>query len=341
MIDISVVVPVYNVEKLLPRCIDSIVNQTKRELEIILVDDGATDRSGVICDEYAKKDARIRVLHKENGGLTSAWKAGVGIATGKYIGFVDSDDWIEPEMYERLWASAEQYDSDMVVCGLVFDYEDSSIPKRKEGSAFEKEFYDREALEALFPGLINDGRFFGRSLQPARVTKLYRKALIDQNLIHCRDEVTVGEDMQLTFPVLLDAQRMSVVKDFYPYHYWFNKASMTGKYDPHYLEKIRIMDRRLKEISEKKGIYDFAPQLTNDFLGLAVIGLKNSVVRNTEGKKEALAVIRKYCEDSAVRNALRTHTMDKLPVTIRVFLLLMKARQYRICYWICKLFFKN
>lgn len=153
--------------------------------------------------------------------------------------------------------------------------------------------------------------------------------------------MTVGEDMQLTFPVLLDAQRMSVVKDFYPYHYWFNKASMTGKYDPHYLEKIRIMDRRLKEISEKKGIYDFAPQLTNDFLGLAVIGLKNSVVRNTEGKKEALAVIRKYCEDSAVRNALRTHTMDKLPVTIRVFLLLMKARQYRICYWICKLFFKN
>lgn len=341
MIEISVVVPVYNVEALLPRCIDSICGQSKKELEIVLVDDGSTDQSGRICEEYAKKDARIRVIHKENGGLTSAWKTGVDAAAGRYVGFVDSDDWIEPDMYERMWASACRYDSDVVVCGLVFDYEDSSIPKRKEISAFGQEFYDRNALEALFPKLINDGRFFGRSLQPARVTKLYRKTLINQNRMLCREEVTVGEDMQLTLPVLLDAQRMSVVLEFYPYHYWFNQKSMTGKYDPKYLEKIKIMDRRLKEISAQKGIYDFAPQLTNDFLGLAVIGLKNGVIRNTEGKRKALELIRDYCEDDAVRAALKTHTMDQLPITIKVFLLLMKAKQYRICYWICKLFFKN
>lgn len=341
MVDISVIVPVYNVEDLLPRCIESIMAQTKENIEIILVDDGATDRSGAICDEYAKKDARIQVVHKQNGGLTSAWKAGVQVASGAYLGFVDSDDWIDADMYERLWESAMKYDSDIVVCGLVFDYEDPSIPKRNEISGFEKEYYDRRGLEELFPTLINDGRFFGRMLQPARVTKLYRKELVDKNRILCKEEVSVGEDMQLTLPALMDAKSISVVKDFYPYHYWFNQKSMTGKYDPKYLDKIKIMTNRMKEISAQKAVYNFAPQITNDFLGLAVIGLKNGVIRNTEGKKSAIGIIKRYCEDEMVVEALQTHTMNQLSITIKVFLMLMKMKQYQICYWICKLFFKS
>lgn len=341
MIDISIVVPVYNVEELLPRCVESILAQTKKNIEIILVNDGATDGSGAVCDEYAKKDERIRVLHKPNGGLTSAWKAGAEVAKGAYLGFVDSDDWIDEDMYERMWESACKYNSDMVVCGLVFDYEDPSLEKRKEISGFEKEFYNRKDLEELFPTLINDGRFFGRMLQPARVTKLYRRELVEKNMPLCQEEVTVGEDMQLTLPVLLDAQSMSVVKDFYPYHYWFNQKSMTGKYDPKYLDKIKIMANRMKEISAEKAVFDFTSQITNDFLGLAVIGLKNGVIRNTEGKKSAMAIIKRYCGDEIVVEALKTHTMDQLPITIKVFLMLMKAKQYQICYWICRLFFKN
>lgn len=341
MTDISVIVPVYNVEDLLPRCIESILAQTKKNIEIILVDDGATDRSGEICDAYAKKDARILVVHKPNGGLTSAWKAGAAVAKGAYLGFVDSDDWIDADMYERMWESAMKYDSDVVVCGLVFDYEDPSIPKRNEISGFEKEYYDRKALEELFPTLINDGRFFGRTLQPARVTKLYRRELVECNMPLCKEEVSVGEDMQLTLPALIDADSMSVVKDFYPYHYWFNQKSMTGKYDPNYLDKIKIMAHRMEVISVEKGVYEFLPQVTNDFLGLVVIGMKNGVIRNTEGKKSAVEIIRKYCNDDRVEEALATHTMDKLPITIKVFLLLMKMKQYQICYWICRLFFKN
>lgn len=341
MIDISVIVPVYNVEELLPRCIESIMAQTKKNIEIILVDDGATDNSGAICDDYARKDARIQVIHKPNGGLTSAWKAGVAVASGAYLGFVDSDDWIDADMYERMWESAIKYDSDVVVCGLVFDYEDPSIPMRNEISGFEKEYYDRKGLEELFPKLINDGSFFGRMLQPARVTKLYRKELVDRNMVLCKEEVSVGEDMQLTLPVLMDAKSMSVVKDFHPYHYWFNQKSMTGRYDPKYLDKIKIMANRMKEISAEKSVYDFSPQITNDFLGLVVIGLKNGVIRNTEGKKSAIEIIKRYCEDEMVMEALRSHTMEKLPITIKAFLVLMKMKQYQICCWICKLFFKN
>lgn len=341
MVDISVIVPVYNVEKLLPRCVDSILAQTKENMEIILVNDGATDGSGALCDAYAKKNERIRVIHKPNGGLTSAWKAGVKEAKGAYLGFVDSDDWIDADMYERMWESALKYDSDVVVCGLVFDYEDPSLEKRQEISGFQKEYYDRKELETLYPTLINDGRFFGRMLQPARVTKLYRRELVEKNMKLCHESVSVGEDMQLTLPALLDAKSISVVKDFYPYHYWFNQNSMTGKFDPNYLDKIKVMEKRLKEISDSKSVFDFKPQITNDFLGLAVIGLKNSVVRNTEGKKIALEIIRKYCKDEKVREALKNHTMDKLPISIRMFLLLMKRNAYSVCYMICKLFFKS
>ncbi len=341
MIDISVIVPVYNVEDLLPRCIESIMGQTKKNLEIILVDDGATDKSGAVCDEYAQRDERIRVIHKPNGGLTSAWKAGAEAAQGLYLGFVDSDDWIDEDMYKRMWESACKFNSDIVVCGLVFDYEDPSLEKREEISDFKKEYYNRHDLEELFPTLINDGRFFGRMLQPARVTKLYRKELVSKNMPLCLEEVTVGEDMQLTLPALLDAKSMSVVKDFYPYHYWFNQKSMTGKYDPKYLDKIKVMEKRLKEISKEKEIYDFASQITNDFLGLAVIGLKNGVIRNTDGKGAALEIIKRYCNDEVVVAALANHTMNRLPITIKAFLLLMKAKQYQICYLICKLFFKS
>ena len=129
---LSVIVPVYNVERYLKRCVDSLLAQTEENLEIILVDDGSTDRSGALCDEYAQRESRIRVHHKENGGLTSAWKAGMELAQGNYVGFVDSDDWIDKEMYERMLKMAQREDADMVVCGLVFDFEDPKIPKREE-----------------------------------------------------------------------------------------------------------------------------------------------------------------------------------------------------------------
>ena len=112
---ISVIVPVYNVEYYLKQCLDSIVNQTYRNLEIILVDDGSTDRSGDICDEYAQIDARIKVIHKENGGLSSARNAGLDVCTsgGELIAFVDSDDWLELDMFEVLYTNLKEKNVDI------------------------------------------------------------------------------------------------------------------------------------------------------------------------------------------------------------------------------------
>lgn len=133
---ISVIVPVYNVEQYLNRCVESIVNQTYRNIEIILVDDGSPDNCPAMCDAWSKKDHRVKVIHKKNGGLSDARNAGMTIATGELMGFVDSDDWIAPEMYQRLYENMRQNDSDISACGVQMVWEDETEPRMltKSGS---------------------------------------------------------------------------------------------------------------------------------------------------------------------------------------------------------------
>ena len=120
---ISIIVPVYNVEDYLGQCVNSLINQTYTNLEIILVDDGATDKSGVLCDILAEKDTRIKVIHKKNGGLSDARNAGIDVATGTYIGFVDSDDWIDEDMFSKLINSSKKFDADISFCAVTVVYD--------------------------------------------------------------------------------------------------------------------------------------------------------------------------------------------------------------------------
>lgn len=144
---ISVIVPIFNVEQYLSQCIDSIINQTYRNLEIILVDDGSSDSCGAICDEYARQDGRIKVIHKENGGVSSARNAGLDAVRGEYIGFVDPGDWIVPDMYEYMYQKLCGYKADIVTCGYI-NVHDTWMDYRRSQT---DEVYIREkALDELF-----------------------------------------------------------------------------------------------------------------------------------------------------------------------------------------------
>lgn len=340
---ISIIVPVYNVESYLSECVDSILKQTLQDIEIILVDDGSTDRSGVICDAYAKKDERILVIHKPNGGLTSAWKAGVEKARAPFVGFVDSDDWIDAEMFERLFTTAKKADADLTICGLVYDFMDGKDSKT-ETSRLTKHAYDRKEIETeIFPVLINDGGFVQRTIQPARVTKLYKTKCVRKNIPLCNNEVSIGEDLQLTFSVVCDASKIAMIPDFYPYHYRINSASLTGKYDKDYLHKIKITQNQLLLISQSKGVFDFTMQVRNDFLGLVVMAIKSEICKNkTQSAKEIIQNIKTMCEDEEVVEALEHYHMPKLPLYVKLFLFLMKKRLYSVCYFLAKAaFYKN
>lgn len=337
---ISVIVPIYKVEQVLKRCVDSILSQTYENLEIILVDDGSPDQCPAICDAYVRQDARIKVVHKKNGGLTSAWKEGVRHAEGEWLGFVDSDDWIEPDMYEQLYEPLKAQQADMSMAGLVFDYEDPNYPPRKEGNRLTKEYYSAKEWQELFPVLINDGSFIGRTIQPSRVTKLFRRELVEQNLDLWDDRVTVGEDLQMVFAAAIDAKGVCVVNDYYPYHYWYNMSSMTGQYDARYLEKIKLLRERMEAISDAKKGYDFRPQIRNDFLSLAIMAVKNEIWRNHRDPFfTVLQKTKEMCRDKAVQEALNNHTMDRLGLSVQVYIFMMKHGLAFPCYVVTKLFF--
>ena len=146
---ISVIVPIYKVEKYLRKCVESILSQTHTNLEIILVDDGSPDNCGAICDEYAKQDARIKVIHKPNGGLSDARNAGLDIMTGEYVAFVDSDDWIGPRMYETLLQMLKQFQADMAFGAVADDLEQDGKVTTVKVSNYGDEPFSESAVEAM------------------------------------------------------------------------------------------------------------------------------------------------------------------------------------------------
>lgn len=211
---ISVIVPVYKVESYLDKCVRSIVEQTYQNLEIILVDDGSPDRCGEMCDAWAEQDARIRVVHKENGGLSDARNAGMEIATGKYIGFVDSDDYIAPNMYQLLQERLTDDDSDIAACGVQMVFEDGS-PSRMLTSSGQYILDNAQAMEAI----IRETQL----KQPVWY-KLYRTELI-QDI-----SFAVGkyhEDVFWSWQAIVRAKKVSVF-DTPCYYYLQRKSSIMG-----------------------------------------------------------------------------------------------------------------
>lgn len=339
---VSIVIPVYNTQKYLDKCMESVFGQTLQDIEIVLVDDGSTDESPALCDAYARRDSRIRVIHKANGGLTSAWKRGSLEATGDYIGYLDSDDYIAADMYERLYERAASTGADIVCCGLTHLYEDDPDRVWTEQMDFATDTLKKEELsDTLYPVLINDGKFLGRHLQPNRVTKLVKSSLVKQNLDKCADEVSIGEDYQFSLCMFLDATHVEIVRDFFPYYYYMNGVSMTMRHDKNYPEKIRIMRENLCRISDAKAVYDLKPQIWNDYLCLLVLHVKGIVYKQKGTPYRELArEMKEVLGQEDVKYALANYSMPGLTLAERLFIFFMKHRMYFAIYAVVRLYFK-
>lgn len=233
---ISVIVPVYNVESYLPRCVDSLLTQTYENLEIILVDDGSQDASGSICDRYAGKDARIRVIHKENGGLSSARNAGLDAASGEYIGFVDSDDWMEPDAYAVMLGLMEKYDAQLVCAGR-YDVNAATGQSTVGLCPVQEECISGEALAGRI--------FLFDNCDSSACDKLYRRELLD-GLRY--PEGRVCEDMPVTYRVALRAERV-VMCDKPVYNYFHRAGSIT--------QSIEITEKTFHYSQNTQEIYPY------------------------------------------------------------------------------------
>lgn len=211
---VSVIIPAYNIEDYIGRCLDSIISQTYKNLEIIVVDDGSRDRTGEILDNYAKKDRRIKVIHKENGGVSSARNKGIEVAEGDYIGFIDGDDLIEPEMYKTLVDLLEEENADIAHCGYQMVFPDRIDYYHNTGK--KKIQTTEEGLKDLLSGEM---------IEPGLVNKLYKKELIK----NCRldETVKINEDLLMNYQLFKLSQK-SVYYDITPYSYMIRSSSATG-----------------------------------------------------------------------------------------------------------------
>lgn len=196
---ISIIVPIYKVEQYIDKCVESILHQSYENIEVILVDDGSPDNCGRLCDEYAKRDGRIKVIHKENGGLSDARNAGIDISEGDYIGFVDSDDYILPEMYEELYKLLKETDSDIAVCRAL---------KFKDGTEIKKEKTEAGSAVYTGDGILN--ALFERKIDNYAWNKLYKRELFDDIRYPYRK---IYEDLFTTYKLCAISSSVVVTDD--------------------------------------------------------------------------------------------------------------------------------
>lgn len=257
---ISVIVPIYNVKDYLIPCIESIINQTFTDLEIILVDDGSTDGCSEICDKYQEMDSRIMVIHKENEGLVSARKAGLKAAHGSYIAYVDGDDWIEPIMYEHMYQELCRQDADIVMCGR---YEDTGKISREVFHGIPEGRYGKEELiNYVYPQMIVGDDFFEWMIFPGLWDKLFRRKCVEMFQYMVDNRITMGEDAACTYPCLLNADSIYIIHQCL-YHYRQTTSSMVKKVQSNEIEQERfqILYQSVNKCFEQyAGIFDVREQ---------------------------------------------------------------------------------
>lgn len=299
--DISIIVPMYNVEEFLPRCVESIINQTHKNIEIILIDDESPDRSGEIADEYAKKDERIKVIHQENKWLGGARNSGLKIATGKYVIFVDSDDYIRSDMCELLYNKIEKDNVDMVFFNM-HNVDESGIIISTDLFPFDtdKRYNGETVQDTLYPLIIST-----HSLNSA-VTKIYNREFLIKNNLLFDESVRYAEDYVFCldiFPKLISFSYLNVPL----YYYVENMNSIMHKRDSLIVDKfITLYDFREKFLIDNGLNNPANEELSCELLiKMIVINLSKYLgIGKASSRSEKMRLIKELCNNQTIHDAI-------------------------------------
>ena len=338
---ISVVVTVHNNEAFLTECIMSVIKQTYKDIELILVDDGSMDRSGKICDVSAESSPRTRVIHKENGGVVSAWKAGVLAAGGDYICFLDGDDYLSHEMIEDMAQFLTEDPKEIICCDYITEFPDGGKKyHRMEMTAGE---YDEEKIRSvILPGILGKEK---RYFHTTRCAKLIAKQLLLDNMKYADEKIVRGEDLAIMLPCIADADRIVILDRKVYYHHRGDELQQGLKYDTK-LESsmVRLYEAGKKIIEDKFPGVDKSfrmQQLQSEYLLEHLAFIRNEALYNpvlyrrniqrrasSEEIRAILEDIRPEIRDPENRVAFRVlkHPGTLSCILLRLRLLSMKKR---------------
>lgn len=315
---VSIIVPVYNVEKYIEKCINSIIQQTEKDFELILVDDGSKDLSGKICDEYAEKDKRIRVIHKKNEGPSIARNKGLDICKGEYITFIDSDDYIEIEYLANMLNKAKRNDADIVMCGFRQIFKGNS-----EKHCVEKDL-DIDKEEFIKGLLVQKGYGLCRC-------KLYKYESIRNNRFD--ENLTVGEDTYFNLLVSRNIHKCVYIKDIL-YNYNVNQQSIVRRYNENYLENYIRASVKTKEYILENFNDNNLKRLTNNYiiftLTLVIVNYCCNPERNSGKIVKEIKDIKRICNIDEYKKALKDIEFKYFSTTRKIMVISLKLKLYLI-----------
>lgn len=308
---ISIIVPVYNAEQYLPECVDSILHQNLSDIELILVDDGAQDQSPALCDAYASQDKRVRVVHQKNAGAAAARNHGMELAQGTYIAFVDSDDWIDPDMYETMVKTAERDGSELVICDCKKEFDAESQLYTHELRAGQ---FDRAAMEKeYFPQLLMpDNMEYPVTISNCLL--LIRREVIVRNQLAFPEGMRFSEDLLFGSEVGYYAQSMTYLRGYAPYHYRQNPQSVTHTEYQDKWPLLRALWLRINDCFGQKTDYDFTPQIQRCMLFFVYMAM-NQRSGAAMGREAYLRACAEVLDDPLVREAMRPINIGRLRIS--------------------------
>lgn len=326
-IKISIIVPIYNVEQYLNKCIESIVNQTYINLEIILVDDGSTDKCPIICDQWEKKDKRIKVIHKKNEGISAARNAGLDVVSGQYIMFVDSDDWIDLNSCEKAITSIQNNDAEIVLWSYIREFSGNSKPKDLFGcnSKLFNTFETRNVYRRLF-GLYESELSNPENLDSIVTVwgKLYKKEILDGIKFVDSKILAVAEDLLFNIYVFARINKIFYINERLYHYRKDNKKSATAIYKSNLFNQWEFLyDCMQSEIDSKNYEVDFQTALNNR-IALGIIGLGLTELNNPMGKHIKVRKIKEIISSKRYRNSYKTLQLKYFPLHWKVFFLFAK-----------------
>ena len=330
---VSVIIPIFGVEAYLTRCIESVICQTYDNLEIILVDDGSQDNCPAICDEYQMKDQRIRVIHKANEGLALTRNAGLRIATGKYVAFIDSDDWISNDHIDNLYNAAEKVDADVVI-GSHTRVDFSGVERRRDirisEGIYENDKIRYEIVENLIGTLPEDKRDV--VLEASSCMNLYRMRVIrDHQIEFISERCAVAEDLFFNIDFLCQSQKVVVLNET-GYFYFANSDSISTRYSP--LRFKRTLNY-YTELNERLVRYEFSDnveqRMQRSFLMKVRLAIRHIVLANIRSKKK-LEELKAILENEMLQSVLATYPIEKFVPLMHLLFKHMRAKRVVIVY---------
>lgn len=325
---ISIIVPIYNVERYLERCVQSLVNQTLKEIEIILIDDGSSDRSPMMCDVWAEKDNRIKVIHKKNAGLGFARNSGIEIASGEYLGFVDSDDYVDINMFQSLYETALKHESEIVLSGYYYESYLKTITKQIVQQV--EHYSGEETFQALLnlisskPDAKQD-MVFGFPVWRS----IYSKNVIDLHSIRfCSERQYISEDVIFHIELVPKVNKLTVIPKCY-YHYCANEDSLTKTYRKDRIEKdlmlVREVRRRLDLIPTIPPFQDIVDRMLIARVRVAVDAEVTFI--NQNGLSNCIRNIKQMIRNEEILQILKRYPSGELPFQQRMFIVICKLQQ--------------